>query len=139
VKPPNQKVIDTIDPENPITSIPLTPVPSSIDTEIDKIDTAPQPIDQTPTHNQIEPSVNQLPVDTAPNLSYESGNSIEIWRDGQWLPGKYLNTVIHSLLSHIIRKLDDGHLVTLAHAPSSPTRVADTDLRPLRPSPPYFA
>jgi Protein of unknown function (DUF3987) len=143
VKPPNQKVIDTTDPENPIASIALTPAPSSIDTEIDKIDkidASPQPIDQTPAHNQIEPSMNQLLVDeTAPGLSYKSGSSIEIWRDGQWLPGKYINTVIHSVLSHITRKLDDGHLVTLAHAPSSPTRVADTDLRPLRPSPPYSA
>jgi hypothetical protein len=140
VKPPNQKVIDTIDPENPITSIPLTPVPSSIAAEIDQIDTAAPPIDQTPIRHQTQPSINPLPVDaTASDLRYENGSNIEVWRDGQWLPGKYLNTVIHSVLSHITRKLDDGHLVTLAHAPSSPTRVADTDLRPLRPSPPYFA
>jgi hypothetical protein len=137
VKPPNQKVIDTIDPENPITSIPLTPVPSSIAAEIDQIDTAAPPIEQTPIRHQTQPSINPLPVDaTASNLRYENGSSIEVWRDGQWLPGKYLNTVIHSVLSHITRKLDDGHLVALAHAPSAPTRVADTDLRP---SPPYFA
>ncbi len=140
VKPANPKVIDTIDPENPITSMPLTPVPSSIAAEIDKIDTAAPPIAPTPVQHPTEPSINSRPVDTtASNLRYENGSNIEIWRDGQWLPGKYLNTVIHSVLSHITRKLDDGHLVTLAHAPSAPTRVADTDLRPLRPSPPYFA
>jgi hypothetical protein len=107
--------IDTDDAELTIVSSAVIPIERPIESPIDIID-EPQ--------NLLVP---QPPLN--PEVTYQAGTQVEIWRDGKWLPARYLSSLLNSVLSHVTRKLDDGHQVALNHEPFPPHRVATTDLR----------
>jgi Protein of unknown function (DUF3987) len=107
--------IDIDDTELTIVSSAVIPIEPTIEPPIDIIDKPEnQPVSPLP-HN--------------PEATYQAGTKVEIWRDGKWLPARYLSSLLNSVLSHITCKLDDGHQVALNHEPFPPHRVATTDLR----------
>jgi hypothetical protein len=107
--------IDIDDTELTIVSSAVIPIEPTINSPIDTID-KPQnlPVSQPPLN---------------PEVTYQAGAKVEIWREGKWVPARYLSSLLNSVLSHITRKLDDGHQVALNHEPFPPHRVATTDLR----------
>jgi Protein of unknown function (DUF3987) len=102
--------IDIDDTELTRSSIPIPQAAQAVPPQVDIIDIPQESIAESVT-------------------SYEDGMPVEVWRDDKWHPAKYICTVANSVLSHITRKLDDGHLVKLRHIADLATRVASTDLR----------
>lgn len=63
--------------------------------------------------------------------SFQPGQQVEIWREGQWILATYLKPISHSILSHRTHQLDDGHQVELRGSirMSGLLRVAISDIR----------
>jgi Protein of unknown function (DUF3987) len=102
--------IDIDDAELTRSSIPIPQAAQAVPPPVDTIDAPLESIGES-------------------SSSYQDGMAVEVWRDDKWHPAKYIGTVLNSVLSHITRKLDNGHLVKFRHSADPVTRVASTDLR----------
>jgi Protein of unknown function (DUF3987) len=107
---------------------------------IDKIDTelTPASIAETFVYQSSEPPVDtidsppNLPtaqISSEPEIIYQPDAKVEAWRNGEWLPARYISTLIGSVVSNLTQKLSDAHQVAFEREPFLPQRVATADLR----------
>jgi Protein of unknown function (DUF3987) len=101
--------------------------PPKIDIDDAELTRSSIPIPQAAQAVPIQIDIIDIPPESS--STYQDGMEVEVWRDDQWHPAKYIGTLLNSVLSHITRKLDDGHLVKFHHSSDLATRVATTDLR----------
>jgi Protein of unknown function (DUF3987) len=107
---------------------------------IDNIDAelTPASIAETFMYRPPEPPVDIIdsppnsptaPISSEPEIIYPVGAKVEAWRNGEWLPARYISTLISSVVSNLTQKLSDGHQVAFEREPFLPQRVATADLR----------
>jgi hypothetical protein len=107
---------------------------------IDNIDAelTPMSIAETFVYQPVEPPVDTIdslpnsptaPISSEPEVVYQTGETVEVWRNGTWLPARYISTLISSVVSNLTQTLSDGHQVAFEQEPFLPQRVATGDLR----------
>jgi Protein of unknown function (DUF3987) len=117
-------LIDSVDIQMTTPSLVETVLESSITSELDELDGA--------IAGEVPPNISATLISTGnPDTvqQFQQDTAIEVWREGQWIPAKYVCPLGTMIFSHRIRQLQDGHLIKFANNPDCLEGVATPDLR----------